>query len=72
MLQIIDEIEERLLGTVPDGKTMTDFVVYADIGKNTKEFFGLTLRSVTGNIERRISFHEFNRMKKTLEDMGAS
>jgi len=69
MLRVIDTIEEKFLGTVSDGKIMTEFDVYADIGKNTKEFYGLTIKNHSVTV-RRISFHDLSSMKEILETMG--
>jgi len=73
MLQVIEEIEDIEIGTVNSGidqvGTMKeDFVVYAQLGKRTRTFYGLIIKS--NSSIKKIWFRDIDRMKKILEKMG--
>ncbi len=71
VIQVIEAIEEQFLSTVSDGKTQSDYVVYALIGKDTKEFYGLIINPVAiSGKKRQFMFYEIDRMKRILETMG--
>lgn len=63
-LQVVEEIEETLLAAV------SGFIVYACVGKTSKQLLGIIVRPIAGGgKERRIYFHDIDRMIAILEDM---
>jgi len=64
-LQVVEEIEEKHLGVV------SEFMIYALVGKTSKELLGIIIKPVASGKKRTIYFHDIDRMIKILEDMSA-
>ena len=69
-IQTVEEIEERRLAVV------SDFIIYAWVGKISKELLGIVIKPIAVNDsnlkERRIDFHDIDRMIKILEGMSTT
>ena len=64
MLQIVEEIEERHVGTAPEE------LIYALIGKTSKQLLGVATKNIKTGKKRTIYFHDIDRMVKILESMS--
>jgi len=64
-LQVVEEIEEKHIGVV------CEFMVYALVGKTSKELLGIVIKPIASGKKRTIYFHDIDRMIKILEDMSA-
>jgi len=63
MYQVIEELEEKHLGVV------SEFMIYAIVGKTSKELKGIVIKSIGSSKVRTIYFHDIDKMTKILSDM---